>query len=381
MTGHIFIEGEIGSEVTAKTVRADIANYPQAEEWTIHINSPGGDVYEGYQIGSIIKNLGKPTFAHIGSMCASIATYAALSCDEVIMNPHGDFMIHLPTGTINGTAEDLRRGAEQLDRIKLELIDRYAPKVARKGVTKEQLSAMIEKETSMSPNEALAMGFIDGVQEKLKAVAKFKPIIDMSMTKDEAEGLFKSLGEKIDNFFNKIQKVKNMVELALADGTLVQSDAETPEQVLGSTITMPDGTPLPDGPVETADGYVMTIAGGKVASYEPKMEDQADPTEELKKQIADLQAQLAEKTNAATEAGNKATEAVKEKEAITATLKAEFTNLKNELENLKSKTFGDPNPPATDPEFKEKEEAKQAEYGIPSFMNDVAGVFKTKLNK
>jgi len=57
MTGHIFIEGEIGSEVTAKTVRADISNYPQATEWTIHINSPGGDVYEGYQIGSIIKNL------------------------------------------------------------------------------------------------------------------------------------------------------------------------------------------------------------------------------------------------------------------------------------------------------------------------------------
>lgn len=380
MTGHIFIEGEIGTEVTAKTVRADIANYPQAEEWTIHINSPGGDVYEGYQIGSIIKNLGKPTFAHIGSMCASIATYAALSCDEVIMNPHGDFMIHLPTGTINGTAEDLRRGAEQLDRIKSELIDRYAPKVARKGVTKEQLSAMIEKETSMSPSEALAMGFIDGVQEKMKAVAKFKPIIDMSMTKQEAEGLFKSLGEKIDSFFNKMTKVKN-VELALADGTLVQSTAATPEEIMGSTITMPDGTPAPDGQYETADGQVITVAGGVVTAYEPKMEDvQPDSMEELKKQIAALQAQLAEKENAATEAKAKATEAVKEKEAITASLKAEFTNLKNELETLRSKTFGDSTPPDTDPSFKDKED-KTPEYGIPSFMNDVAGIFKTKLNK
>lgn len=355
MTGHIFIEGEIGSEVTAKTVRADISNYPQASEWTIHINSPGGDVYEGYQIGSIIKNLGKPTFAHIGSMCASIATYAALSCDEVIMNPHGDFMIHLPTGTINGTADDLRRGAEQLDRIKLELIDRYAPKVARKGVTKEQLSAMIEKETSMSPSEALAMGFIDGVQEKMKAVAKFKPIIDMSITKQEAEGLFKSLGEKIDNFFNKLTKVKN-VELALADGTLVQSDAATPEEVVGSTLTMPDGSPVPDGPVETADGYVITVAGGKVASYEPKMEDaKPDPTEELKKQIAALQAQLAEKTNAANEA-------VKEKEAITAKLKSEFSNLKTELEEIKAKTFGDDSKPADNPEFKDEKGKKERPY-------------------
>lgn len=356
MTGHIFIEGEIGSDVTAKTVRADIANYPQAKDWTIHINSPGGDVYEGYQIGSIIKNLGQPTLAHIGSMCASIATYAALSCDEVIMNPHGDFMIHLPTGTINGTAEDLRRGAEQLDRIKSELIGRYLPKVARKGINKEQLSAMIEKETSMSPNEALAMGFIDGVQEKLKAVAKFKPIIDMQITKAEAEGLFQSLGEKIDNFFNKISKVKNSVELALADGTLVQSDAENPESVVGSSLTMPDGTPAPDGQHETADGYVITVAGGKVASYEPKMEDtKPDPTEELKKQIAALQAQLAEKTNAATEA-------VKEKEAITAKLKSEFTNLKSELETLKSKTFGDDSKPADNPEFKDEKGKTEKPY-------------------
>jgi ATP-dependent Clp protease protease subunit len=373
MTGHIFIEGEIGSEVTAKTVRADIANYPHATEWTIHINSPGGDVYEGYQIGSIIKNIGKPTFAHIGSMCASIATYAALSCDEVIMNPHGDFMIHLPTGTINGTAEDLRRGAEQLDRIKSELIDRYSPRVARKGVTKEELSAMIEKETSMSPSEALAMGFIDGVQEKMKAVAKLNKLNDMEnmLTKEEAQGFFKSIGDKLDKFING--KFKNVVELALADGTLVQSDAATPEEVVGSTVTLPDGTPVPDGVVETADGYVMTVAGGKVASYEPKMDDaKADPTEELKKQIAELQARLEAKTNEATQANA-------EKAKIEASLQSEFKNLKIELDALKSKTFGDPTLPGTDPEFKEEKEPV-AEYGIPSFMNDVAGIFKTKLN-
>ena len=150
MTGHIFIEGEIGVQVTAKTVRDDLSNYPQAQEFVVHFNSPGGDVYEGYQIGSIIKNIGKPTTALIGGMCASIATYDALCCDHVVMNPHGDFMIHLPTGTLSGTAEDLRKGAEQLDRIKSELIDRYMTKVAKKGVTRDQLSAMIDKETRIS---------------------------------------------------------------------------------------------------------------------------------------------------------------------------------------------------------------------------------------
>ena len=353
MTGHIFLEGEIGSDVTAKTVRADISNYPKATEWTIHINSWGGDVYEGYQIGSIIKNLGKPTSAHIGAMCASIATYAALSCDTVVMNPHGDFMIHLPTGTINGTAEDLRRGAEQLDRIKSELIDRYAPKVARKGITKDELSAMIERETSMSPSEALAMGFIDDVQEKMKAVAKLnKQFIDMEnmLTKEEAQGFFKSIGDKLDKFING--KFKNVVEIALADGSLAQSDAETIEVIVGSSIMGSDGAPLPDGPVETADGFVLTVAGGKVASYEPVMEDVAAPNvEDLQKEIESLKAQLAQKSNDATEAVAKVEN---EKKAIEANFKSQFKNIKSELEELQKKTFGDTEIPAKNTNFTDK---------------------------
>ena len=98
MTGHIFIEGEVGSEVTIKSVRGDIALYPQATEFIVHINSVGGDVYDGYAIGNIIKSLGKPTTASIGALCASISTYIACCCDQVLMGPAGDFMIHLPTG-------------------------------------------------------------------------------------------------------------------------------------------------------------------------------------------------------------------------------------------------------------------------------------------
>jgi len=373
MTGHIFLEGEIGSDVTAKTVRADIANYPQANDWTIHINSPGGDVYEGYQIGSIIKNLNKPTSAHIGAMCASIATYAALSCDTVIMNPHGDFMIHLPTGTINGTAEDLRRGAEQLDRIKSELIDRYAPKVARKGVTKEQLASMIEKETSMSPSEALSMGFIDGVQEKMKAVAQLTQLYNMEqLSREEAQGFFKAIGDKLDKFING--KFKNSVEIALADGTMAMSDAETVDTIIGSAMTLPTG-PAPDGQYETADGYIINVAGGKVLTYEPVMEDKGeDPTAALKQQIADLQAQLQAKTNEAATVNAKAIET---QARIESNFKNQMKAIKDELEILKTKTFGDDSKPDANPGFKADKSNETAM--ISPFINDVAGIFKTKL--
>lgn len=345
MTGHIFIEGEIGVQVTAKTVRADIDNYPQAQDFTVHFNSPGGDVYEGYQIGSILKNLGKPTTALIGSMCASIATYDALCCDTVIMSPHGDFMIHLPTATLSGTAEDMRRGAEQLDRIKAELIDRYAPKVAKKGVTREQLSAMMEKETSMAPGEALAMGFVDEVREKLKAVAKMDLTKFNDMT-NEQKGVLEALGAKIDALFNAL-KPKNMVEVTLADGSIVQSSAATPEEIVGSTLTDEAGAPLPPGPVTTADGLELVIVeGGVVQSAEPKMEDKENDVEAkikaLEQENAALKQQLADTQKAEAETKVQAKELSE--------FKNQVKELKNTLEQIKNETFGDKEVPQDAPD-------------------------------
>lgn len=168
-----------------------------------------------------------------------------------------------------------------------------------------------------------------------------------TITRTEAEGMFKTLGEKIDSFLNKFSKVKNMVELALADGTLVQSSAATPEEVVGSTITMPDGSPAPDGMHETADGYVLTIAGGVVTEYGPKAEDKKDETAALKEEIAALKAQLEAKTN-------EASQAVEAKSVIEASLKAEFSNLKNELETIKKTTFGDTEVPKKNEKFQDK---------------------------
>lgn len=346
MTGHIFLEGEIGDKVTIDSVRADIANYPQATGWDVHINSPGGDVDAGYAIGNILSSL-KNTTANIGALCASIATYDAHCCDNIVMGPAGDFTIHLPTGDVGGTAQDHRNAAERLDRIKAELVNRYMKRVGKKGITAQQVSAMIDQETSMSPAEALKMGFVDAVQEKLKAVAKIKLKMENTLTKEEALSFFDKMDKKIDKFLSKI--FKNAVQIALADGTMATSDAATPDALVGSSIIGGDGQPLPDGPTETADGYVITVAGGKCTDYEPvnadaKGNDKA-ALETLQKENAALKEQLAAK-NA------EATKAVAATAKVEAEFKNEFKALKAELEELKTKTFGDNTPPDKDPKFR-----------------------------
>lgn len=376
MTGHIFIEGEIGSQVTSKTVRADIDNYPQATDFVVHIDSPGGDVYAGYNIRTIIQSLNVPTTAHIGGMCASIATPIAMSCTKVVMNPQGDFMIHLPTATMSGTAEEMRKGAEQLDRIKNELIQIYLPRVSKKGVTSETLSAMMEKETSMSPTEALAMGFVDEVREKLKAVARLDKQIDMTK---EQEGWFASIGAKLDALLKK--NIKN-VDVTMADGSTVTSSAETIDELAGSTLTDEAGQPLPPGQVETAEGLVLTVAEGGLcqsatpkteANAEPKKEDPKVPSEEEKKMAALVQENEALKAQIAE--SQKKTEA---EAKVVAENQKEFTNklkeLKAELDKVSKQTFGDKTVPQDAPD---KTDGKEVDPQIMAMAGSYFQSFKT----
>ena len=349
MTGHIFIEGEIGTAVTAQSVRADIAQYPNADEYIIHINSPGGDVYEGYQIGSIIKNLGKKTTAQIGSMCASIATYDALCCDHVIMNTHGDFMIHLPTGRIDGTADDLRRGAEQLDRIKSELIDRYMPKVARKGVTRDKVVEMINAETSMSPTEALAMGFVDAVQEKMKAVAlmDFKKFNNDDMDHKETKGLLENIQAEMKAMFKGMRKLfKNMVEDTLTDGTAIIVMVDPGQVWDGAQVTTADGAPLAPNTYTTASGYTIVVGDGGIITSSTESAGAADNADsktnnamenvdDLKNKIAELESQLAAKN----------AEAADTTKAI-AQMKTQFLNISTQLDEMKKVTVGAGGPPS-----------------------------------
>lgn len=337
MTGHIFIDREIGVQTTPESVRKQIDQ--TATEYEVHINSVGGDVYDGVAIGSILRALGKPTTAIIDGMCASIATYISSCCDKVVMTPHGDFMIHDPTASIKGRAEDLRKGAGQLERIKSDIIERYMTKVARKGVTRDQLDAMMANETSMSAVEALKYGFVDEIGERLKAVAKWdlsKLKNEDMMTKEEAKGMFEALGKKIDALFIK---AKNAVEITLEDGTVVMSSAEDASAVVGSTLTDETGAPVAPGQLVTAEGVTIVVGEGGVVESATAAADKKEPeeSEEMKALKAERDALKAE------------LESVKaEKEAVTkASAEAEkkfqnaFKEVKEELNKLQNETFGD----------------------------------------
>lgn len=354
MTGHIFIYGEIGTQVTAKSVQDQIDK--NAEDYEVHISSVGGDVYEGYAIYGILQGLQKPTTVVIEGLCASIATLIAQAGDKVVMTAPAEFMIHNPNVSLEGESADLIEAAGQLDRIKNTIISVYQK---RTGISTEQLSAMMDDETWMTADEAKQRGFIDEVQDKLKAVA-FIDTSKIKMSKDK-----NTLMQILDKGFAELKNMispKSMAMVTLEDGRVVtvgtESETPTPEEMVGATVVLEDGTALIDGEYKTVEGVSIVVEGGIVvaALAAPAPEEApAESVEDLKAKIAELEAALAGKDavdavvvelEGKVESQNKT---IKQFKASVEKLEAKY----NELKNV---AVGDPNAPVDEPKVEEQPE-------------------------
>src|SRR6187397_992693 len=221
VTGNIYIYGEVGKQVTLDTVLKEIS--PKNSDYIVHIHSPGGDVFEGYAIYNAIKNTGKNIIVQIEGVCASIATLIASAGSRIIMNTKSQFMVHNPKITsVSGDHKDLRNVAAQLERIKTQLIESW---LGRTSLSEEQLSQMYDNETWLTPEQAKDFGFVDEVQEVLKAVASadFKYYKHMN----DKKTILKSI-QKLFNQFNQLfdeEAPKSMTE-TLSDGTVIVVQSE-----------------------------------------------------------------------------------------------------------------------------------------------------------
>lgn len=120
---------------------------------TIYFNSPGGDVFAGLAIHSIIKrHTGRKT-GQVDGMAASIASVILMSCDEIVVNTGAQIMVHDPWTYTAGNSRDLRDVADQLDNAKESMLDAYMAK-AREGVSRETMADLLSAETWLRGEKA-----------------------------------------------------------------------------------------------------------------------------------------------------------------------------------------------------------------------------------
>jgi len=194
-TADIYIYDEIGGwGIEAKEFIKEF-NALKASKVNIHINSPGGSVFEGWAIYNAINNnsKGKIVNTFIEGIAASMASVIALAGDYINMSENSLFMIHNPIGGARGEVKDLEKVIEILNKIKDSIVNIYHKKT---GIEADEIKKMMDAETWFTAQEALDAGFIDKITEQLAAAATF------DLSKYDYRDKLK-YGELIKNFNQK----------------------------------------------------------------------------------------------------------------------------------------------------------------------------------
>lgn len=167
--GDISSESWWGDEVTPKQFKADLDALGEIDELDIFINSGGGDVFAGQTIYSILKRKNATKTVYVDGLAASIASVIAMAGDKVVIPRNAMIMIHNPYTWATGNAGELRKLADDLDKIRESIVNTYEDKT---GLEREKIIELMDAETWMTADEAKDYGFADEVSEEKQMAAK-----------------------------------------------------------------------------------------------------------------------------------------------------------------------------------------------------------------
>lgn len=156
----VAIYDEIGFwGVTASDFVRDLQGV-QAKNITLHINSPGGDVFDGIAILNALRQHSATVDVVIDGLAASAASFIAMAGDTITMAPNAMIMIHEASGLVIGNAEDMTEMAALLDKTSANIANVYAQ---RAGGTAEDWRQAMRVETWYSDQEAVDAGLADAI--------------------------------------------------------------------------------------------------------------------------------------------------------------------------------------------------------------------------
>lgn len=186
----IFIYSDIDNSwwdddaMSAEKFRKELEAHKDAKQINLYINSMGGSVSEGVAIFNQIRRHSAKVTAYIDGFACSIASVIPMAADEVVMGENSMLMIHNPWTFAAGNSKDLRKIADDLDKVRDGcIVTAYKAKCGDK-ITDEQLTELLDNETYLTAAECLEYGFADRIltisndEKKADAETKVKDAMD-----------------------------------------------------------------------------------------------------------------------------------------------------------------------------------------------------------
>ena len=221
----IYIYGDIGEhEVAAKPFIDQLKTLDSKKTIHVRINSRGGDITQALAIYNALSEL-SDVVCHIDGMAASAASFIAMA-GKTVMAENAMLMIHLPRGGLYGTADELRKYSDLLDKITPSLSSAYLKKT---GLPEAKLNEMLAEETWFTAPEAVEAGFVDEIERPLAMAAQ----ADLS--------IFNSVPDRIIEIQNKARQnfheIKGMLDMFRGERAV---ESLTPESLMAAGKTTPE---------------------------------------------------------------------------------------------------------------------------------------------
>lgn len=269
---------------SSASFKKDLEEIGEVSELKIHINSPGGSVFDGIAIASMIKRFKGTTTCYVDGLAASIASVIAASCDRVVMPNNSMQMIHnaLTGGFMFANAKEFRKMADDLDKISASIRQSYLSKSNGK-VTEEQLVELMDRESWLSADECLAYGLCDEVVSANKMVA--------------------SVPTKFNSLFNNIPKqlinteggdeVEENKELKDEEVEVHQENESVATEELTEDVAVEEGTQeASDDEVDTRDEEIERLKN-EIEQLKAEKEDLQTKYNGVSETVIDLNTQIA----------------------------------------------------------------------------------------
>lgn len=140
-------------------IRKALNELENGETLTVLINSGGGSVMAGQEIYSMLNGRGDVTIK-IPSMAGSAASVIAMANKSEI-SPVAMIMIHnVSMWGASGDYHDMEKNAEILRQMNTALSAAY---VAKTGRPETEILELMDRETWLTANQALELGFVDEI--------------------------------------------------------------------------------------------------------------------------------------------------------------------------------------------------------------------------
>lgn len=242
-TVDIYIYGDIydswrnDESNSAVTLKDKLLELGDISEINLHINSLGGDVFEGIAMFNLLKQHKANVKVYIDGIAASIASVIAMAGDSIYMPKNAMMMIHNCWTYQCGNAKDMRKAADDLDKIMEASIESYLAKIK---IDRDELVELLDNESWLTAQECYDKGFcteiipisddieqsacksiMDLVEENKKLKMKIKQPDQIAFTEETIDKIVEKIEKKINvdsrsielnNSVNEDSKNKNFFE-------------------------------------------------------------------------------------------------------------------------------------------------------------------------